>query len=115
MDVTNVDDAARSSSIGKGSLTAIRVEDAPDIEPAVARYDDTTLTPWLQPGVPAQLVLTWAVPASGFSDGDDIRMALPTATEYTGEFFVYGEYWEDEETGAYAALSIEDVGAGVEE
>lgn len=116
MDVTNVDDAARpSSSSAKGSLTAIRVDDVPDIAPAVARYDDTTASPWLQPGVPTQLVLTWALPASGLADGDDIRLTLPTATEYTGEFFVYGEYWEDEETGAYATLAVEDVGAGIEE
>lgn len=115
MDVTNVDDAARPSSTGKGSLNAIRVEDVPDIAPTVARYDDTTRDPWLQPGVPAQLVLTWAVPASDFADGEDLRMALPTATEYTGEFFIYGEYWEDEVIGAHATLAVEDVGAGVEE
>ena len=115
MDVTNVDDAARSSSIGKGSLTAIRVDDVPDVAPTIARYDDTTLSPWLQPGVPAQLVLTWAIPAADFDDGDEIRASLPTATEYTGEFFVYGEYWDDEETGAYATLPLEDVGAGADE
>ncbi|MFB7249957.1 hypothetical protein [Microbacterium sp. NPDC056234] len=116
MDVTNVDDAARqSSSSAEGSLSAIRVEDAPDIAPMIARYDDTTLYPWLQPGVPAQLVLTWAIPASGFAGGDDIRVALPTATEYTGEFFVYGEYWDDEQIGAHATLPLDDVGAGVEE
>ncbi|WP_460796423.1 hypothetical protein [Microbacterium sp. GXF0217] len=116
MDVTNVDDAARASTAtGAASLAEIRVEDVSDVPPGVARYDDATLDPWLQPGVPAQLVLTWAVPASDFTDGDDIRLALLTATEYTGEFFVYGEYWDDEAVGAYATLAVEDVGAGVSE
>ena len=75
-------------------------------------------TKWIggvAPGVPAQLVLTWAIPAADFDDGDEIRASLPTATEYTGEFFVYGEYWDDEETGARATLPLEDVGAGVDE
>lgn len=116
MDVTNVDDTARASaSTGTGSLAEIRVKDAPDIPPSIARYDDSTLSPWLQPGIPAQLVLTWAVPSDAFADDGDVRMALHTATEYTGEYFVYGEYWDDVEVGAHATLSIEDVGAGVEE
>ena len=46
---------------------------------------------------------------------DDVRVVLHTATERTGEDFIFGEYWSDVEVGAYATLSAEDVGAGVEE
>ena len=114
MDVTNIDDAARPST-GDGGITEIRIEGAPDVAPSVARYDDTTLSPWLQPGVTAPLVLAWAVPADAFAEGDDLRVALHTATEFTGEYFVYGDYWDDVEVAAHASLPIEDVGAGVTE
>ncbi|WP_243229544.1 hypothetical protein [Microbacterium sp. CIAB417] len=114
VDVTNIDDTARPAT-ATGSVAEIRVDDAPDVAGAIARYDDTTLNPWLQPGVPAPLVLTWAVPADAYAGGDELRVALHTATEYSGEFFIHGDYWEDVEVGAYATLSIEDVGAGVTE
>lgn len=116
MDVTNVDDAARSSAATtSASLSEIRIEGAPDVPPSIARYDDSTLSPWLQPGVPAELVLTWAVPTDALEDDDDVRVVLHTATERTGEDYIFGEYWSDVEVGAYATLSVKDVGAGVEE
>jgi hypothetical protein len=114
IDVTNIDDDARLST-ADGGIGEVRVEGAPDVKPGVVRYDDTTLTPWLQPDVPAELVLAWAVPESAFADGDDARIALHTATKTTGAYVVYGDYWTDIEVAAHATVPIEDVGAGISE
>ncbi len=111
MDVTNIDDAPRWTK-SAGSVGAIRVDGNPDAAPAVVRYDDTTSSPYLQPDVPAPLVVTWAVPSDAYADGDELRLQLPTATKFTGEYFVYGDYWDDVAVGAYATLAIEDIGAG---
>ncbi len=113
IDVENLDDEPRSSTSDESGKW-IRVEGAPDVSPAVVRYDDSTLGPRLQPGVPATLVLTWAVPKDAFAAGDEIRLALPDATEFVGTSVVFGEYWDDITVGAYADLVAEDVGAGVD-
>ena len=40
----------------------VRIAELADTErESVARYDDATTSPWLQPGVPAELVITWVV------------------------------------------------------
>ncbi|MGW8483054.1 hypothetical protein ACWGJP_07925 [Microbacterium sp. NPDC055903] len=114
LDVTNLDTEARSST-ADGSVGEIRLTELPEVAPSVARYDDATASPWLQPGVAATVVLSWVVPADLVAEGDDIRIALHTATEYVGTSVIYGEYWDDIEVAGYADLVAEDVGAGADQ
>ena len=114
MDVTNRGDEARSSA-AEASVAAVRVEGAPDVQPSIARIDDSTLSPWLQPDVPVELVLTWAVPSKEFADGATARIALPTATEFTGTTLIDGTYWDDVAFGAFVSGAFEDLGGEEEE
>lgn len=108
LDATNIDDDPRGTQTS-GSVSEIRIEGMPDAPPTVARLDDATLSPWLQPGVPAALVLTWAVPASAFAEGDDVRVSLHTATKLTGQYFVAGDYWADIVVAAHVNVAVEDL------
>ncbi|MGM7671699.1 hypothetical protein [Microbacterium sp. A93] len=126
MDVRNMSEFARASSTDS-VLGLTRVEGLQDvletteltelqvmsgISPSVARLDDGTFGPWLQPEIPVRVVLSWAVPVGAFSDGDTMRLALPTSTRRMGQSVLYGVYWSDQYTGAYADLAIEDLGKG---
>jgi len=99
-----------SELIGEQNLTPAQTQEG--ISPSIARLDDGTLGPWLQPGLPVRLVLTWAVPADAFSDGDTMRIALPTGTRAVGQSVIYGVYWDAMRTGAYADIVIDDRGEG---
>lgn len=79
---------------------------------SVARYDDATVNPWLQPGVPAELVITWAVDADQFADGDQLHVTLSDLSLYTASFVTTGQSWEDPVPAATLTLAVEDVGAG---
>lgn len=92
-----------------GSLQIAEVPDEPD---SVARYDDATLAPWLQPGVPAQLVVAWAIAAEDFADGDLLHLTLQDFSLYTGSFVTSGQSWDDPVPAATLTLSIDDIGAG---
>lgn len=108
IDATNLDDVARQS-VYKGSVSELRIEQIGDVAPSVARIDDDTAIPWLQPGVPAQLALTWPIPASAIVDGDDVRVALHTATKHTGKYFVSGDYWDDVVVAAHMTVPVEEL------
>lgn len=82
---------------------------APD---AVARLDDATSNPTLQPGVPAQLVLTWAVEADAFRADEELVLTLNDLTLYTGSFVISGQSWTDPVPAATTTVVVEDVGAG---
>ncbi|WP_413317657.1 hypothetical protein AA0Z99_11980 [Agrococcus sp. 1P02AA] len=105
-------------SIGTDSTTfaqAIRLEALPDASvTAAARLDDGTISPAVQPGVPAELVLTWIVPDDLFADGDEVRVSLLDHQLYVGSSTLYGEYWSDQELAATVLLEAEDVGAGAD-
>ena len=79
---------------------------------SVARYDDATLNPRLQPGVPAELVLTWAVDADAFEDESDLHITLNDLTLYTGSFIADGQWWTDPVPAATVTVAVEDLGAG---
>lgn len=81
---------------------------------AIVREDDATLSPWLQPGVAAQLVLSWAVPADAYRDGEQLDITLQDSTRETGQLLFTGEYWSEPAPAAIVAATIEDVGAGSE-
>ncbi|WP_083587262.1 hypothetical protein [Agrococcus sp. Marseille-P2731] len=96
-------------------VQAVRLEAMPDASmTAAARLDDATLSPKVQPGVPAELVLTWIVPEDLFADGDEVRVSLFDHQLYVGSSTLYGEYWSDQELAATVVLEVEDVGAGAD-
>lgn len=100
-----------ASSIG--ASFAVEGVDA-EAESSAARMDDATLGPDLQPGVPAELVYTWAVDADDYGDGDELTVTLREMTLYTGSFVMTGQSWTDPVTTATMTLEIEDVGAGAD-
>lgn len=79
---------------------------------SVARYDDATTSPWLQPGVPAELVVTWILDAGDLSDGDLLHLTVNDLSLYTGSFITTGQTWEDPVPAATLTLVVTDAGAG---
>lgn len=111
MDVQNLSEFARLSA-SSGTLRDVRLAEGSDLEPSIVRLDDETISPWLQPGVPVRLALSWAVPASLLADGDEVRMLLPDATRSVGQFVVYGVMWSSADVGGIAHIPVSDLGAG---
>lgn len=91
------------------SLTIDALADPPD---SVARYDDATINPVLQPGVPAQIVLAWTVEAGAFDDAQRLTVELNDMTLYTGSFVANGQWWTDPVAAATLTVAVEDIGAG---
>lgn len=114
VDVENTWDEPQKSGIeGIGESFVIEGIDA-EADSSVARLDDATTQPRLQPGVPAELVYTWAVDADDYAAGDELTVTLRELTLYTGSFVMRGQTWSDPLTSATMTLEIEDVGAGAE-
>ncbi|WP_228484682.1 hypothetical protein [Microbacterium cremeum] len=86
-----------------------------DAESSVARFDDATRSPELQPGVPAELVYAWAVDADEYEAGEELTVMLRELSLYTGSFVMTGQTWTDPVTVATMTLEIEDVGAGADQ
>ena len=79
---------------------------------SVARIDDATTSPWLQPGIPVDIVLTWIVDADALADGDVLHVTISDLSLYTGSFVTTGQSWEDPEAAAKLTLTVADNGAG---
>ncbi|MFK4731536.1 hypothetical protein ROT00_17740 [Agromyces mediolanus] len=104
-----------ASAATGGLATAVSIEALPGEPPAsIARYDDATVRPWLQPGVPARLAVVWAVDADRFADGERIRVVVHEQTLTTGSFVTSGTSWGDPVAAATVELVIDDVDAGAE-
>jgi hypothetical protein len=115
VDVENRWDEPQLSTGTKGIAASFGVSGAAGKDaPSAARMDDATLSPQLQPGVPAELVYTWAVDADDYGDGDELTVTLREMTLYTGSFVMTGQSWTDPVTTATMTLEIEDVGAGAD-
>lgn len=122
MDVVNRDQEARTSHSADALLGVTLVDvETRDVdrsktvmngEASIARIDESTFSPFLQPNVPVRVVLSWQVAADTLRDGDVVRLRLPTAVETVGTMIVSGEYWTDVTTGAYVTATVEDIGAG---
>ncbi|WP_191906658.1 hypothetical protein [Microbacterium lushaniae] len=99
---------------GDTSVTqAVRIPDFGDARPdAVARYDDATRYPWLQPRVPAEVVMAWTVDAGAFEAGDTLSIELHDTRLSLGRLVTAGEAWGDPVLAARVSVSITDVGAG---
>ncbi|MFS0868294.1 hypothetical protein AB3M83_13280 [Microbacterium sp. 179-B 1A2 NHS] len=104
--------AAHSETGVTGSLLVEEVERA--APESVARFDDVTTDPYLQPGLPVPLVLTWAVPGDAFADGDEVHVDVRDFSLRTGRLITYGESWDDPVTAAVLTVPITDVGSGVD-
>ncbi|WP_203136554.1 hypothetical protein [Microbacterium sp. JZ31] len=88
------------------------------VTPSVARLDDATTNPYLQPDVPVEVVVTWPVPADLLREGDSLRVTLSDYERYDFERLGGSEddhVWTDPRPAAYVDLPIEDVGAGADQ
>lgn len=99
-------------TLGNGGQI-VRLSDDPERAPEmVVRLDDSTLEPWLQPGVPAPLVLAWRVEAQEYAAGDELRLDLRDMTLRTGTMVRRDQYWTDPQPGASLTVPVTDVGTG---
>lgn len=73
---------------------------------AVARLDDATLGPWLQPGVPAELVVTWVVPAASVAEGDTVSITIREAKLEKGQRLTSDARWTSPAAVATVELEV---------
>nr|WP_315267148.1 hypothetical protein [Microbacterium lemovicicum] len=108
--------AASSGPSGReGVIGSVRIDELGDVPAdAVARLDDATNSPYLQPGVPAELVLTWAVDADSVSDGEELHVVLRDMSLSIGQLVTYGQWWDSPVAAARLAVDVTDVGAGAD-
>lgn len=100
---------------GYSLSSSIALADRPAEEPGgIARFDDSTWSPWLQPGVPMTAVLAWVVDDDDYADGDELRVVLNDEALYTGSFVTSGQSWDDPRPAAIVTVPIADVGAGAD-
>jgi hypothetical protein len=87
-----------------------------DMETAVARFDDTTYLPVLQPGFEVELAFTWAVPGDLLHADDELALTLSDKTWFQPSFLSKGpgSWTTPYVPAAVVRLTIEDVGAGAE-
>lgn len=116
VDVENLWTEPLMTARGYSVRTAVVLERGSELLEAdeVARPDDGTFGPWLQPGVPATVVLAWGVDARSYREGQELRFVVRDETLYTASFVASGQSWEDPVAAAYVAVAVEDVGAGAE-
>lgn len=76
------------------------------------REDDQTDTPLLQPGVPALLAFTWAVPRQRYADGDELTILLRDPSLISGQLLYTGTSWGEYTPAAEVRVPIRDAGAG---
>ncbi len=81
---------------------------------AAARFDDGTKEPWLQPGLPAELVVTWIIDEDELAAGDQIELDLRDFSLQQGQVVFSGDVWSDPVVTARIAIPSTDVGAGAD-
>lgn len=91
--------------------------DGDDMEAAVARFDDTTYLPVLQPGFEVELAFTWAVPGDHLHADDELALTLSDKTWFQPSFLSRGpgSWTTPYVPAAEVRLTIEDVGAGADQ
>ncbi|KAM9863454.1 hypothetical protein ACI1US_00772 [Leucobacter sp. BZR 635] len=80
---------------------------------AIARLDDATLGPWLQPGVPADLVVTWVVPEASARVGETISVVIREAKLERGQRLTSDERWTS--PSEVATVTLETIAGGSDE
>ena len=73
---------------------------------AIARLDDATFGPWLQPGVPADLVVSWVVPETSIQVGDPVSVVVREATLEIGQGLTSDERWVSPQATASVDLVV---------
>lgn len=116
VDAENLWTEPLSTARGHSVRDAVVLEQGSGVVEAdeVARPDDGTFGPWLQPGVPATVVLVWAVDARRYRAGQELRFVVRDETLYTASFVASGRSWEDPVPAAHVTVAVEDVGAGAD-
>jgi hypothetical protein len=104
--------AARADTAVRGSLVAPGLDDP--VPWAVARFDDGTGDPWLQPGLPVQVVVTWVIGGDELAAGDDLELEIRDFSLQRGQIVFSGEVWSTPIVAARMALPLTDVGAGAD-
>lgn len=116
VDVENAWDRPLPSTGDSGVEASFSVEGVESATSrSVARMDDVTIAPALQPGVPAELVYVWAVDAGAFAAEDELVVTLNELSLYTGSVVMSGTNWTDPVPDARMTLVVEDVGAGADQ
>ena len=109
VEVENVWTEALPTSDGFSVSDALRLDALPDAAPdGVARYDDGTQQPWLQPGIPVTVVVAWAVPARTFEGADELALRLYDESLYTGQLITYGQSWDSPVLAATVRVPLRD-------
>lgn len=111
VDADNRWDRAQKAAGSDGIAATVTVSGLEEPS-SVARLDDAVRNPWLQPGVPASLVITWVVPGDRYAEGQDLEVVISDQTLYTGSFVIDGQYWDDARPGAVVSVPVEDRGDG---
>lgn len=102
------------TSLNNSVGMTIRVDALGDVHPeSVARMDDATWSPYLQPGVPAELVLAWVVPEDMFAEGEPIALTIRDPELHIGQYLTYGASWGEPTPVATMRVTPTDVGAGL--
>lgn len=111
VDVVNTFDKPRPSTAGSALspvVDGIRI-DGIEEKGTLSHADDGQGAPWLQPDVPARLLLAWIVGPDDFRDGDEITLTLPDSDHYVGQSVMRGDYWGDVRVGATLTATIDEV------
>lgn len=96
-----------------GSLIAANLDGrAPD---GVARLDDATTSVWLQPGVPAELVVAWVIDGDELSADDVLELEIRDFTLREGALILEGRWWDTPIVVATMDVPLTDVGAGADQ
>lgn len=87
-----------------------------DVEASVARLDDATLSPLIQPGLAVEVAFTWPVPDDLLQAGDDLHVTISDLTWFEPSFLMQQPaVWTTPAIpAAELDLEVEDVGAGVD-
>ncbi|KRA24645.1 hypothetical protein ASD65_09655 [Microbacterium sp. Root61] len=111
----NVRNEPQSASPGSDVAKNFSIAEL-DGEPAgsAARLDDATTSPVLQPGVPAEIVYTWAIDADDFHAGDTLHVTLNDLSLHVGSFVTIGSWWIDPVPAATLTVALTDVGSGAD-
>ena len=112
MRITNLFPEARTMRASTG-LQGTRIVDGPDKTPEFSRPGETTQGVLaLQPGVPDEIILSWTVVASDYSEGDEVRIALSDPQTYRGQFLDDDLHWFEGGTSAIVTATLDDLGEG---
>lgn len=110
IEIENISDEAFSTTQGLRE-TILVPELGDDADVRIARVDDGTRAPWLQPGLPAILQLSWVVADDAVGDGDAIDVLILDPHRYVLSTIASGTTWRETTPGALIEAVVRDDGA----